>query len=236
MTLHALFTSLVVYLHRHSVLKGSVSLPPTIIPSLSIVVGLMLVFRNSTSYSRFWDGRNCLASITTSIRNLSRAILSRSRNPNARGLAPAEVFDVERTIRILMAIPPAVKHYVRGEWEAAWAINETIAAQAGGFGLTGVSCEFSAIDDNELSPSSRTIAHPDFEGLLPDGLRSHEHEGLGFPMELTFFIDGFLSRGFQRGWFHAPGEAQLQSQLNALTDAISKMETIKLTPIPVAHL
>lgn len=231
----------------------------------------MLVFRNSTSYSRFWDGRNCIASITTTIRNLTRTILNRSRNSDdSKGLAATEIFDVERTIRILMAIPSAVKHYVRGEWEAAWAVTETMAAQAGTFGLshstlqrpsitvtkrnsrtgllgfetlpttgmgmTGVSSGFSPIDDNELSSTSRNITHPDFDSLLPAGLRSHEHEGLGFPIELTCLIDAFLSRGFQRGWFHAPGEAQLQSQLNALTDALTRMETIKLTPIPVAHL
>jgi putative membrane protein len=32
-----------------------IGLPNSIIPSLSIVVGLMLVFRNQTSYDRFWQ-------------------------------------------------------------------------------------------------------------------------------------------------------------------------------------
>jgi putative membrane protein len=35
--------------------EDHIGLPSSIIPSLSIVVGLMLVFRNSTSYDRFWQ-------------------------------------------------------------------------------------------------------------------------------------------------------------------------------------
>jgi len=51
--LHAAWGALVCYIDqtRHD----HVGLPSSIIPSLSIVVGLMLVFRNSTSYDRFWQ-------------------------------------------------------------------------------------------------------------------------------------------------------------------------------------
>ena len=45
--LHCLFTALIVYLDTFP--NVHISIPATIIPSLSIVVGLMLVFRNSTS-------------------------------------------------------------------------------------------------------------------------------------------------------------------------------------------
>lgn len=36
----------------------------------------MLVFRNQTAYSRFWNGRCHLATITTAVRCISRQILS----------------------------------------------------------------------------------------------------------------------------------------------------------------
>jgi putative membrane protein len=53
---------------------------------------------------------------------------------------------------------------------------------------------------------------------------------------LTFFVDGFIKRGEGRGWFSAPSASQMQAQLNTLLEAYGRMETIKLTPIPVAHL
>jgi hypothetical protein len=51
--LHAAWAALIVYIDQ--VREDHIGLPSSIIPSLSIVVGLMLVFRNSTSYDRFWQ-------------------------------------------------------------------------------------------------------------------------------------------------------------------------------------
>ncbi|KAF7586029.1 hypothetical protein BBP40_009646, partial [Aspergillus hancockii] len=42
--------------------------------------------------------------------------------------------------------------------------------------------------------------------------------------------------GVERGWFNAPGASQMQAQLNTAVDAVGRMEMIRLTPIPVAHL
>lgn len=52
-------------------------------PSVSIVVALMLVFRNQTAYSRFWNGRLHLNTVTSSIRCLTRTILVNSPPPVA---------------------------------------------------------------------------------------------------------------------------------------------------------
>jgi putative membrane protein len=51
--LSALWASFIVYLDH--VRDDHIRLPGSIISSLSIVVGLMLVFRNQTSYDRFWQ-------------------------------------------------------------------------------------------------------------------------------------------------------------------------------------
>jgi putative membrane protein len=53
--LSALWASFIVYLDN--VRDDHIGLPNSIISSLSIVVGLMLVFRNQTSYDRFWQVR-----------------------------------------------------------------------------------------------------------------------------------------------------------------------------------
>ncbi|KAL4887289.1 Bestrophin, RFP-TM, chloride channel-domain-containing protein [Aspergillus karnatakaensis] len=210
--LHAAFTAFVICLDQY--VFDTVGLPNTIIPSLSIVVGLMLVFRNQTSYNRFWDGRNGMTTINTAIRNLVRTILTNGYNPT-RPLTPAEKADIERTIRILMAIPFAVKNHLRAEWGAAF---------------TGI------LLGSDVSENGTAAYNPVYAGLLPRDLVGREDEGLGVPFQLTFFIDGFIKRGVERGWFHAPGASQMQAQLNGLVDAYGKMETIKLTPIPVAHL
>ncbi|KAF9891796.1 hypothetical protein FE257_003277 [Aspergillus nanangensis] len=207
--LHALFTAFVVCLDKY--IFETVGLPSSMIPSLSIVVGLMLVFRNQTSYNRFWDGRNGMNTVYTCIRNLVRTIVTNGYNTKGP-ISPAEKQDIERTVRILMAIPFAVKNHLRAEWGAAWALG------------------------NDVGENGVTAYNQDYASLLPLGLEGHEPEGLGLPYQLTFFVDGFIKRGEHRGWFNAPGASQMQAQLNALMEAYGRMETIKLTPIPVAHL
>lgn len=176
----------------------------------------MLVFRNQTSYNRFWDGRNNLTVVLTSVRNLTRTILCCSYNKNSK-LTAAEKADIEKTIRVLSAIPYAVKNHLRSEWGAA----------------------FAPPPGKDITVNPETGGHmfrAEYSDLLPRGLQGHEDDGLGLPLELCFFVESFIKRGFDRGWFHAPQASQLQVQLNTLIDAYGKMETIRMTPMPVAHL
>ncbi|OJJ51087.1 hypothetical protein ASPZODRAFT_316747 [Penicilliopsis zonata CBS 506.65] len=222
--LHALFSALVVYLDEY--VFDTVGLPTSIIPSLSIVVGLMLVFRNQTSYNRFWDGRNGMTTLQTCVRNLVRTIVTNGYSTSGP-LSGLEKDDIERTIRILVAFPYAVKNHLRAEWGAAWAVaGNANAGVSIGVGVLG----------HEVVDTGVAVYNPDYAGLLPAGLEGHEDQGLGLPYQLTFFVDGFIKRGVERGWFNAPGASQMQAQLNTMTDAYGKMETIKITPMPVAHL
>ena len=76
----------------------------------------------------------------------------------------------------------------------------------------------------------------DYSDLLPKRLRGYEDQGLGLPLQLTFFIEAFIKRGFDRGWYHGPQAGQLEMQINSITDAYGRMETITGTSIPIAHL
>lgn len=209
--LHSLFTVLIVYLDRH--VTGNLGLPASIVPSLSIVVGLMLVFRNQTSYDRFWTGRNSLTTIGTCIRNLTRSFLvsTRSNGVNGTPLTDQEIVDTERVVRILVAILYAVKHNLRAEYN--------IPPASGIAGEGGI-----------------TTAKAEYYALLPDGLMGFEDQGLGLPLQLTVLVESYIRRGFERNWFHGPQASQMTVQLNNLVDAYGRMETIRTTPLPVAHL
>ena len=247
-TLHGLFAALVVFLDQQ--LDGSLGLPASIvrqyeqrtflngslltpfqIPSLSIVVGLMLVspicssersryltnfvkvFRNQTAYNRFWDGRNYLTVIITSIRNLTRSFLACSAITPSTNQGFADQADTERVVRILVAILYATKNHLRAEWGA-----ETIPGAA-------------------ISVSTGIATHiPEYSELLPQGLTGLDDRGVGLPLQLTFFVEQYIKKSFDKGTFHGPQASQLQVQLNTLTDAYGRMETIRLTSIPVAHL
>ena len=112
--LHAAFAALICYLDV--TMQHHLHLPSSIIPSLSIVVGLMLVFRNSTSYDRFWQGNNHLTTIETCIRNLTRSFLTCSYAIGKPPPTESERADTERIVRILLALIYAAKNHLRAEW------------------------------------------------------------------------------------------------------------------------
>ncbi|KAF2489920.1 UPF0187-domain-containing protein [Lophium mytilinum] len=211
--LHSLFTVLIVYLDRH---VGNLGLPALIIPSLSIVVGLMLVFRNSTSYDRFWSGRNCLTTIGTSVRNLTRSFLVSATPAPGEALSEAEREDVEKTVCVLVAILYAVKHNLRAEY------NVPPGPAANG-------------DAGEVE-NGITAAKAEYISLLPDQLVGFEDQGLSLPLQLTVLVEAYIRRAFGRGWVHGPQASQLTVQVNTLVEAYGRMETIRSTPMPVAHL
>ena len=127
----------------------------------------------------------------------------------------ADRADTERVIRVLLAILYAVKNHLRAEWGAPLRPLEEAATMIAKDGPTMTS---------------------EFSDLLPGGMKVLEDEGLGLPLQLIFFVELYIKRGYEKGWFHAPQSSQLQSQLNALVDAYGRMETIRSTPLPVAHL
>ncbi|KAF1960965.1 hypothetical protein CC80DRAFT_489193 [Byssothecium circinans] len=253
--LHSLLTALVVYLDTF--VFASLGLPGTIIPSLSIVVGLMLVFRNGTSYDRFWTGRNCLTTISTSVRNLARIALVNAKAGESGGgkangsgeLSDEEKRDTEKILRVLVAILYAVKHNLRAEFNIPPASLASLPPPASPFGSRSqpISRRPSYTDHSPNDPNENgnenldtengvETAKSEYTSLLPEGLMGYEDQGLSLPLQLSVLIEGYIRRGFDRGWFHAPLASQMTVQINSLVDAYGRMETIRSTPIPVAHL
>ena len=219
--IHAIFATTVVYFDQYR--DTALRLPSSIIPSLSIVVGLILVFRNQTSYDRFWQGQNQLTTICTSIRNLTRSFLvcsytgSRENAASPAASSPAEEADIENAIRVLLAYVYAAKAHLRAEWGTA---------------LTTLTRNGNEVPSIKLPDRERD----GMVDLLQPGMTSYEDRGLGLPVQLTVEIEAFIKRGHDRGWFHAPQASQLTVQLNTAVAAFGSMETIRLTPIPVAYL
>ena len=173
------------------------------------------VFRNQTSYSRFWDGRNHLTTIITAVRNLTRTFAVCSYNSDtevSKESRQTERADTERAIKCLLAILFTTKNHLRSDWGA-----------------------FSDQSNQDL-PILATEIDDDFRELVPQGFIGYEQRGFGVTLELAALLEGYIKRGFDRNWWHAPQASQLSVQVNNIVDAYGKMETIRLTPVPVAHL
>ncbi|KAF2429736.1 UPF0187-domain-containing protein [Tothia fuscella] len=209
---HCLFTTLVVYFDKF---VHHVGLPGSIVPSLSIVVGLMLVFRNGSSYDRFWSGRNQLTGVVTAVRNLTRYFLVSSRDKDDKSSVQEDA-DTEAVIRVLIAVLYSVKHRLR----------------------SGTQTPKPSHSSSEVEPLSESIStlRPEYSDLLPALHPSLESQGLPMPLQLSVSVEAYIRRGVIRGWWAPPQASYISTQLANLVSAYGTMETIRHTPIPVAHL
>ncbi|KAJ7098109.1 Bestrophin, RFP-TM, chloride channel-domain-containing protein [Mycena belliarum] len=112
----------------------TLSLTNTIVPLLSVVVGLILVFRNGTSYDRYWEGRKCFGVMTSNVRNLTRLVWIQVALPptgeqplHAKGITPVtELTEPQlrrkkiEVLRLCLSFVFSVKHYLRGEDGMHW--------------------------------------------------------------------------------------------------------------------
>lgn len=105
-----------------------------VVPLLSVVVGLLLVFRNSSAFARWLEGRELFSNMATGVRNLARVcwvkIGSANYDPNRINSEGVKIpWQVENygtkekeekiaALRMLVAMVVAAKHHVREEYES----------------------------------------------------------------------------------------------------------------------
>ncbi|OCH95244.1 hypothetical protein OBBRIDRAFT_884074 [Obba rivulosa] len=103
-----------------------ITLTNSVVPLLSVVVGLILVFRNGTSYDRWIEGRKDFGHMVSHIRSLTRLVWINIAVPPAddetKGKSPAANLNAEElrrkkvnVLKLCICYAYAVKHYVRGE-------------------------------------------------------------------------------------------------------------------------
>jgi ion channel-forming bestrophin family protein len=176
------------------------------IPSLSIVVGLMLVFRNQTAFSRFWDGRMHVSTVTTAIRCIARQILvlvPAPTVPAALQASEAVFLDAPGTrtpMSYYEAIPTSGEDVISkaDELRTIETVHILIAM------LYTIKNHLRAEWGVALSPGTRLTEDgqedivDEYKDLLPPALKGYEHRGLGLTLQLSTFIEGFVNLGVQR--------------------------------------
>jgi len=121
------FSAGVVYAHGQG---KSITFANSVTPMLAVVVGLILVFRNGTSYDRYYEGRKGFGSITSQARNLARLIWVQVALPpqdDTSGKTPATditPLQLRRrkvdALKLIISYVYSVKHYLREEDGLEW--------------------------------------------------------------------------------------------------------------------
>ncbi|CEL52360.1 UPF0187 protein [Rhizoctonia solani AG-1 IB] len=138
-TLFATFVATMVQLYGHNW-----RLTNNVVPLLSVVVGLILVFRNGTSYDRYYEGRKDFGTLMSNVRNLARVLWINANPPHGsndpKAKQPSAFMKLkgktyqpsnsiknpvitsaslrtekERALKLMVAFVVAVKHHLRSE-------------------------------------------------------------------------------------------------------------------------
>ncbi|KAF8866910.1 hypothetical protein BDZ45DRAFT_610181 [Acephala macrosclerotiorum] len=245
--IHSLLTALIVWINQH--ISRDFNLPSTIIPSLSIVVGLMLVFRNQTAFQRFWDGRCQFNVVTTSVRCLARQFLVLVPAPSMQSSLPGFYTVVSndsmipKSMRnsqnILADRGPSSGEVVLSrsdEIKTIETVNILIAMLYTIKNHLRAEWGVALSPGTSLTENGQESTSDEYKDLLPPGLKGYEHRGLGLTLELATFVEKFINHGVQKTWFHNAASSAMLGELNAIVKAYGNMEVIRLVPIPVAHL
>jgi ion channel-forming bestrophin family protein len=168
------------------------------------------VFRNQTAYSRFWNGRLHLNTVTTSVRCLTRQILVLSPPPpppRRHSFSTTLEADGHKIQRAYTQSEPnitAVREAKSNsaEEEAAAKVVETVKILIAI--LYTVKNHLRADWGVALSPGTcitedwQTTNNAEFGDLLPKGLKGYEHRGLALTLELSVFVESFIAMGSLR--------------------------------------
>ncbi|KAI8096370.1 Bestrophin, RFP-TM, chloride channel-domain-containing protein [Halteromyces radiatus] len=88
-----------------------IAISNSVVPALSVVLGLLLAFRANTSYARYYEGRQLWETLTSHARNLSRlvwlSIPERNQNDHLEKM---------RCMKLILAFAVATKHHLRHEY------------------------------------------------------------------------------------------------------------------------
>ncbi|KAA1471331.1 UPF0187-domain-containing protein [Dentipellis sp. KUC8613] len=166
------------FLVAYAASKGkSLTLTNSVTPLLAVVVGLILVFRNGTSYDRYYEGRKSFGALTSHIRNVSRLIWINVALPptddapsSAKGktpttsVTPAQLRRAKtEALKLCLAFAYSVKHYLREEDGLDWDDYADVLPRA--FARAHEARAYRAISDATQSSSP---AQESSRGATPD--------------------------------------------------------------------
>lgn len=100
-------------------------IPAELHTALSLVLGLLLVFRTNAAYSRWWEARTLWGALVNASRNLAAKFVALTR---------VEQEEVVSASRLVATFPYALRDHLRGETDNEWPLrlepehDEAIAA------------------------------------------------------------------------------------------------------------
>jgi putative membrane protein len=197
--------------------------------TLSVVVGLLLVFRNSTSYDRWYEGRKLWQDAQTTARNWALLVwINVDTNTDKVGAK-------QRAMRLVGAFMLAVKHELRAEYGTQW---EDLRAVLPKEWLQSQPANGAYDATAKVSDIERQISVSEASPLLSQGSSGMAHDSPGLPLRILAELHHYLATSRRAGLLDDLGPAGfslLNTQLLTLSTLFSSMMRISTTPTPLIY-
>ena len=219
----------------------------SITSSLSVVVGLLLVFRNSTSYDRWYEGRKLWADASSATRNLAVLIWVNVDTEKDESKKGWRLERKKRVMRLLAAYMVAVKHELRGEKGAGWADlrgilpSEWVQASNGSIKSVDNHTGVGKLNGNDVEQGSSASSSESSPLLSSSPSTDHHSESrptLSLPHLILAELHTYISSVRRASLIDDLGPAGfslLNTQLLQLSTLFSAMLRISTTPNPLIY-
>ncbi|KAI0220276.1 hypothetical protein L0F63_006497 [Massospora cicadina] len=245
-----LFAFAIAYLD--SICHLHLALPNSIVPSLSVVVGLLLVFRTNTAYDRYYEGRRLWTCIKSSTRNFARAVYMVPSSDNEGKRA---------TLDLAIAFNYATKLYLRDELEQRHHeldymltapllskcfnfaqhsyTSESITPNLPGVARVreqGLASEYSPL----MRPRVATVYQSGYASISPMAASTIEVAdkvyAVNLPLEIVYHMNEYVQKQRDANKIDAQTNNSMNNNLSTLVECLGGLERIMRTPIPLAYL
>ncbi|KAG1144885.1 hypothetical protein G6F37_004957 [Rhizopus arrhizus] len=240
-----------------------VAISNSIVPALSVVLGLLLAFRANTSYARYYEGRQLWQDLTSNVRNLARLVWVSIPEQNEK-----DHTEKMRCMKLLLAFAISTKHYLRREygidyydleyllpphWEPATAADQTsdhhshhhhdeavvpdhlMETNEGGDRLSDIENQSSTtVAAGSNASSLRQRKASQF--VSDEDLPDEGNADMSLPLEIIFRMSLYMQQAKTSKKIDDTFSNVIINHLNNLNDCLAGMERIVNTPIPAVYV
>ncbi|KAG1217217.1 hypothetical protein G6F35_009357 [Rhizopus arrhizus] len=240
-----------------------VAISNSIVPALSVVLGLLLAFRANTSYARYYEGRQLWQDLTSNVRNLARLVWVSIPEQNEK-----DHTEKMRCMKLLLAFAISTKHYLRREygidyydleyllpphWEPATAADQTsdhhshhhhdeavvpdhlMETNEGGDRLSDIENQSSTtVTAGSNASSLRQRKASQF--VSDEDLPDEGNADMSLPLEIIFRMSLYMQQAKTSKKIDDTFSNVIINHLNNLNDCLAGMERIVNTPIPAVYV
>lgn len=244
--LFSLWTTLWVLISKQ--LRIKVSFPPVIITALSIVIGMLLVFRTNGSNERYLEGCRTWENLIGHLKSMAEVLIFKVK-PQTLEQRNQQI----GALNLILAYAVATKHYLRNELGVDYrdlyplikhvpALQKTSVLHKAERPSPSAQASQETLNSN---PTNVSVDTNSAKGLRQSSIKRKVRRTLGqnvphemfsnLPRRISLHLGQYIDEASAQGIVDASGKSALSCSVHTIVDYLNQLQRILRTPIPAAY-